>query len=94
MIHLLLLLLTAIGFGLLCLSRARHQSDLLGRKLTGKAANRARWGGLFSLALAFFVAGDRIGWAAGTLEWLGAASVGAVSTMLMLSLRSSRNSSR
>lgn len=94
MTHILLLLLTTVGFGLLCLSRARHQADLIGRKLAVGTARYTRWSGLFSLALAFFLAGRGLGWAVGTLEWLGGASIGALLTMTALSLRSARNSAR
>lgn len=94
MIHFLLLLLTTLGCGLLCLSRGRHQSDLIGRKLAVGTANYLRWSGLLSLVLAFLLSGDHVGWAVGTLEWLGAASLGAVLTMTALTLCSTRRSAR
>jgi hypothetical protein len=94
MIHLLLLFLVTAGFGLLCLSRARHQRDLIGRQLAFGAANYARWTGVLILAIAFALAGSRLGWAVGTLEWLGLSSMGAVLTMALLSLRSGRTSAR
>lgn len=88
MIHLLLLVLAMTGFGLLCLSRERHQRDLIGRKLAAGKANYARWGGASILAAAFLLAGDRLGWGLGALEWLGLSSLGAVAAMAMLSRRS------
>jgi hypothetical protein len=90
MIHLFLLLLETAGFGLLCLSRERHQRDLIGRKLAKGAMNYARWGGVSILAFAFVLAGARLGWDMGTLEWLGLSSMGAVTTMAVLSRRSRR----
>ena len=92
MTHLLLLLLAAAGFALLCLSRERHQRDLIGRKLAVRAARLARRGGLLLLSLAFLLAGLRFGWAVGTLEWLGLSSVGAVLAMALLSHRSAGRS--
>lgn len=92
MTHLLLLLLAAAGFALLCLSRERHQRDLIGRKLAAATARRARRGGLLLLALAFLLAGLRFGWAVGTLEWLGLSSVGAVLAMALLAHRSAGKS--
>ena len=88
MIHFLLLLLATAGFGLLCLSRDRHQRDLIGRKLPTRTGHYARWSGIAILAIAFLLAGSRLGWGVGTLEWLGLASVGAVLTMAVLSRRS------
>jgi hypothetical protein len=87
-IHFLLLLLATAGFGLLCLSRDRHQRDLIGRKLPTRTGHYARWSGIAILAIAFLLAGSRLGWGVGTLEWLGLASVGAVLTMAVLSRRS------
>lgn len=87
MIHGLLLFLAAAGFGLLCLSRARHQRDLIGCGLPAARANHARWVGLSSLAAAFLIAGNSQGWGVGTLEWLGLSSVGALLTMAVLSRR-------
>ena len=92
--HLLLLLLATTGFGLLCLSRERHQPDLIGRKLGAGMKGLARRSGMLSLALAFLIAGHRLGWGVGTLEWLGLSSVGAVLTMAMLSRRMGRKPSR
>jgi len=93
MIHLLLLSLVTAGFGLLCLSRARHQRDLVGRQLAFGTANCARWIGVLILVIAFALAGSRLGWAVGALEWLGLSSIGAVLTMALLSRRSGRLSS-
>lgn len=93
MIHLLLLFLATLGFGLLCLSRDRHQRDLIGRKLSGRTANHIRRGGISSLISAFLLAGYSFGWAVGTLEWLGVSSAGAVVTMLLLARRTRRNGS-
>ena len=88
MIHLLLLFLATAGFGLLCLSRERHQRNLAGRKLAGRATTYARLGGFAILAVAFLLAGSRFGWAVGALEWLGLSSVGALLTMALLVRRS------
>jgi hypothetical protein len=90
MIHFFLLLLATAGFGLLCLSRDRHQRDLIGRKLPKGIVNYARWGGVSLLVFAFVLAGIRLGWGVGTLEWLGLSSMGAVMTMAVLSRRSRR----
>jgi len=92
MIHLLLLFLTTAGFGLLCLSRERHQRDLIGGKLGKRTGNSVRWSGIAILAAAFLLASDRLGWAVGSLEWLGLSSMGAILTMALLSRRSARAS--
>lgn len=92
MIHLLLLFLTTTGFGLLCLSRERYQRDLIGRKLGKSTGHYVRWSGIAILAAAFLLAGDRLGWAVGSLEWLGLSSMGAILTMALLSRRSMRAS--
>lgn len=92
MIHLLLFVLTTAGFGLLCLSRERHQRDLIGRKLGIRTRNFVRWSGISILVAAFVLAGDRLGWAVGALEWFGLSSVGAILTMGLLSRRSMRAS--
>lgn len=93
MIHLLLLSLTTAGFCLLCLSRERHQRNLIGRELAAGIAKYVRWSGVSILAVAFLLAADRLGWAAATLEFIGLSSMGAVATMAILSRRSSRMSS-
>ena len=80
------------AFGLLCLSRERHQRDLAGRKLARRATKYARLGGFAILAVAFLLAGSRFGWAVGALEWLGLSSIGALLTMALLARRSGRAS--
>ena len=91
MTHLLLLFFATTGFGLLCLSRERHQRDLVGRRLAVRSARYARWGGISSLVVAFLLAGYASGWATGALEWLGVSSVAALVTMLLLASRSRRD---
>lgn len=93
MTHLFLLFLATAGFCLLCLSRERHQRDLIGRKLAAGATKYMRWSGVSLLAVAFLIAGIRLGWAVGVLEWLGLSSIGALLTMVILSRRSGRATS-
>ncbi len=93
MIHLLLFCLAALGFGLLCLARDRHQRDLVGRKLAPGTSQWLRGGGFFCLLLAYAVAGAGLGWGRGTLEWFGQLSGGALLTVLCLARLSGRNSS-
>lgn len=93
MIHLLLFLLSALGFGLLCLARDRHQRDLVGRKLATGASKWLRGGGFLCLLLAYAIAGVGLGWARGTLEWLGQLSAGALLIVFYLARLSSRKSS-
>lgn len=88
MIYFLLLVLAITGFGLLCLSRERHQRDLIGRKLAVGMGNYARWSGITILGVAFLLSGSHLGWGVGTIEWLGLSSIGAVVTMAILSRRS------
>lgn len=93
MIHLLLFLLAAAGFMMLCLARIRHQSDVLGRKLSSIASKGLRAAGWICFALAFVMAGRGFGWAYGAIEWLGQMSAGALVAVLLLTRLSSRQSS-
>ncbi|UKK83958.1 DUF3325 domain-containing protein [Sphingopyxis sp. BSN-002] len=93
MIHILLFGLACAGFAMLCLARDRHQRDLLGRKLPAAAPKALRAAGWACLALAFVLAGRGLGWAYGTVEWLGQMSAGALVTVLFLTRLSARTSS-
>ncbi len=94
MTHLLHLLLSTVGVGLLCLARERHQGDMVGRKLAAETGRRIRSIGILTLLLAYVLAAGSLGWAYGLLEWLGSLSVSAVLTMALLSARSYRKSAR
>lgn len=90
MTHVLLFLLVLAGFAMLCLARDRHQRDLFGRKLSGAAVRWLRAGGWACLALAFVVAGRGLGWAYGSVEWLGQLSAGAFISVILLTRLSGR----
>lgn len=92
MTHLLLFLLASLGFAMLGFSRDRHQRDVLKHKLSAGAAKWLRVGGAICLALAFVLAGLRLGWAYGAVEWLGQLSLGALATVLLLVRLSGRKS--
>lgn len=94
MIHIVLFLLAAAGFAMLCLARDRHQRDLLGRKLAAGPTRRLRAGGLFCVALAYLMASLSLGWAYGAIEWLGQLSAGALLTVLFLTRHSARRAPR
>jgi len=93
MIHLLLFLLTSAGFAMLGLARDRHQRDVLGRKFSAIASKRLRAAGWTCFALAFVMAGRALGWAYGTVEWIGQLSIGAIVAVLLLARLSGRKSS-
>lgn len=93
MIHLLLFLLASSAFAMLCLARDRHQRDVLGRKLSSATAKRLRAGATACLLLAFLLAGLKLGWAYGAVEWLGQLSAGALVAVLLLTRLSGRKSS-
>ncbi len=78
MTHIVIALPAITGFVLLLLAMARHQQDWLRRKLPPRTARLLRWSGLAALALAFVLAGLRLGWAYGTIAWCGWLSASAV----------------
>lgn len=93
MIHLLLFVLASSAFLMLCLARDRHQRDVLGRKLSATTAKRLRAGAAACLLLAFLLAGLKLGWGYGTVEWLGQLSAGALVTVFLLAHLSGRKPS-
>lgn len=95
MIHLLLFLLAWSGFAMLCIARDRHQRDVLGRTLSVASGRRLRAGAAVCLLSALVIAGLKLGWAYGAVEWLGQLSAGAlVTVLLLLRLSGGRSSSR
>jgi hypothetical protein len=95
MIHLLLFLLAWSGFAMLCLARDWHQRDVLGRTLSAGSGRRLRAAAAVCLLSALGLAGLRLGWAYGAVEWLGQLSAGALATvLLLLRLSGGRSSSR
>lgn len=92
MIHPLVLMFVWLGFASLCLARARHQRDLLGRNLSVAGMTWLRRGGTISLLLALLIAGYGLGWVKGTVEWIGQLSIGALLTMMVLTYRTGRKS--
>lgn len=78
MTHITVALPAIAGFVLLLLAMARHQQDWLRRKLPHRTARLLRWSGLAALALAFVLSGLGLGWAYGTVAWVGWLSVSAL----------------
>lgn len=78
MIHVVTLILSLAGFGLLLMAMARHQQEWLRRKLVPSSSRKLRLGGFAVLALAFVVGTGGLGWTYGTLAWCGWMTVSAL----------------
>jgi hypothetical protein len=84
MIHLAVLLFAYAGFAAICASMAKHQADLLGRKLAGPEPVRLRLAGAAALAAAYACAVYAKGWKFGSVEWTGAIMLAALALTLAL----------
>lgn len=82
MIHLAMLLFAYAGFVGVCVSMAKHQPELLGAKLSPARQRQARWGGSAALAAAYACAVAAGGWKFGSVEWVGAISLAALTLTL------------
>lgn len=82
MIHVVTLILSLAGFGLLLMAMARHQQEWLRRKLVPSSSRKLRLGGFAVLALAFVVSTGGLGWTYGTLAWCGWMTVSALVTVI------------
>lgn len=82
MIHLAMLLFAYAGFVGICVSMAKHQPELLGRKLEPLRQRQVRWGGAAALAAAYACAVLADGWKFGSVEWCGAISLAALTLTL------------
>lgn len=90
MIHIAVLLFAYAGFAAICSSMAKHQLELLGRKLDGQEPRRLRLAGSASLAAAFGCAVYAKGWKFGSVEWIGAIMLAAVALTLLLAYKPRR----
>lgn len=83
---LIALILLWPAFAMLCLSQARHQLTVLGRRLSARAALRLRLGGALAIAVALGVCIAGYGAGYGSIAWCGLMSVAAwaVSGLLMV----------
>lgn len=79
------ILLALPGFAALALAMERHQRDLLGRRLTGRATLLLRGLGWLLLAASPLEAIARQGWGMGLVVWLGALTLAAAAVLLALS---------
>lgn len=81
MIHILAICVSVLGFGCLCAAMARHQQDMLGRKLPAKAQYRLRGAGGVLLLVALLVDMAGLGAVYGTIAWFGHLTTGAAMTV-------------
>ncbi|EIZ77421.1 hypothetical protein WSK_4035 [Novosphingobium sp. Rr 2-17] len=90
MIHGLAILIAITGFACLCTAMARHQKDVLGRKLAAPAARRLRMTGgtLMLFALAMDMIG--LGAAYGAVAWCGHLTAGAALVLTGLNWKLAR----
>ena len=87
MIHLAALLFAYAGFVAICLSMAKHQPEILGRKLTPKEHQQLRIGGPLALGVSYASAVAASGWKFGSVLWIGAIMLAALSLTLLLPYR-------
>lgn len=90
MIHIAVLLFAYAGFAAICASMAKHQADLLGRKLQGQEPRRLRLAGAAALAAAYACAVYAKGWKFGSVEWTGAIMLAALVLTLLIPYRPRR----
>jgi hypothetical protein len=83
MTHAFMFIIAFVGFALLLLSQRRHQHEWLPHLLSAYASVSLRFTGLLLLALAFALAGARLGWAYGAVCWFGWLTVAALAVVLV-----------
>src|SRR3546814_4588258 len=71
MIHILGILFSTLGSGVLCAGMAKHQSRLVGRKLPPSTVRLMKFGGFVVLALALAIDASGLGAAYGLIAWFG-----------------------
>src|SRR3546814_17667095 len=84
MIHILGILFSTLGSGVLCAGMAKHQSRLVGRKLPPSTVRLMKFGGFVVLALALAIDASGLGAAYGLIAWFGHLTVGAAVILLRL----------
>ncbi len=87
MIHIAMLFFAYAGFVGICASMAKHQPELLGRKLEPPRQRQYRWGGSAALAAAFACAVLADGWKFGSVQWVGAIMLAALALTLLIPYR-------
>ncbi len=87
MIGLAALLFAYAGFAGICASMAKHQPDLLGRKLEPTRQTQIRWAGIAGLAAAYGCAVVASGWKFGSVQWVGAIVAAALAVTLLIPYR-------
>src|SRR3546814_18981557 len=76
MIHILGILFSTLGSGVLCAGMAKHQSRLVGRKLPPSTVRLMKFGGFVVLALAIALDASGLGAAYGLIACLGHLTMG------------------
>jgi hypothetical protein len=77
MTHLVVLLLSTLGFAALALAMERHQEDLFGHALATTTTRWLRMAGWAALGLALIVSVKAQGWGVGLVSFSGHTSLGA-----------------
>src|SRR3546814_1054311 len=84
MIHILGILFSTLGSGVLCAGMAKHQSRLVGRQLPPSTVRLMKFGGFVVLALALAIDSSGLGAAYGLIAWSGHLTVGAAVILIRL----------
>src|SRR3546814_434940 len=84
LIHILGILFSTLGSGVLCAGMAKHQSRLVGRKLPPSTVRLMKFGGFVVLALALAIDASGLGAAYGLIAWFGHLTVGAAVILIRL----------
>lgn len=77
MTHLIVFLLSTLGFAALALAMERHQADLFGHALAAAATRWLRVAGWAALGLALVLIVKAQGWGVGLVSFSGHTSLGA-----------------
>ena len=87
MTHLMLFVLSLMGFAALALAMARHQENIFGRLLSSRATHMLRIAGWALLGIALFVAVRSQGWSFGLVSYSGHTSLAAGIVFIALVVR-------
>src|SRR3546814_13209244 len=90
MIHILGILFSTLGSGVLCAGMAKHQSRLVGRKLPPSTVRLMKFGGFVVLALALAIDASGLGDAYGLIAWFVHLPVGAAVIFIRLCISEER----
>ena len=94
MTHILSIALCIAGFACLCAAMARHQADVIGRKLKVRTSRMVRHGGATALLTALAVDMFGLGAGYGAIAWCGHLTLGAALVLFRLNSVTARQPTR